>query len=331
MIDKLNIALIGCGYWGRNLARVIDENSLCRLHTIFDTNQGNLNRLSVNYCQSIATDNFERILTDNSIDACVIATPVSSHFDIVKTCLENGKHVLCEKVLSENIDEILYLQKLSSEKKLTLMVGHTFLYNSIVRYMKQMIENGDCGEIIYLTFKRTGLGPVRNDVDVVLDLATHDISILNYLLGEPEKTISTTRAVLNTTKADVAFIQSTFSNGIIANIQVSWLSPMKQRIIEVIGTKQMMIFDDVNNFEKLRIIKTGKDYHSMIKDFASFQLSVKDGDIIIPSIPYPEPLAEEFKDFANCIVNKAQPFSDVNSALAVARVLQSIKSNNIAD
>lgn len=327
MQKTIKIALVGYGYWGRNLARIVNNSEQCLLCAVIEISDRNLSEIKTLYPNVAIYKNHLEISNEDDIDAVIVATPVDTHYQIVKHCLLCGKHVLCEKVLSTDMSEILFLKKLAIEKNKILMAGFTFIYNAIVKYMKAIIQNGDCGEILYVTCKRTGLGPIRSDVDVIYDLATHDLSILINLIGKPIYVQLIKNAILNKSKADVAFIQAAFENSVIADIQVSWLSPMKQRIIEVVGTKQMLIFDDVSTFEKLKIIKTGRDYQSMIKDFASFQLSVKDGDIIIPSIYYPEPLKEEIDDFINCILSGNKPQSDIQLSIDIAEAFNLIKKH----
>lgn len=324
-VKKINIALIGYGYWGKNFARIIDQSPDCNLYCIIDNDSQKRTTIESLFNKTLFETHIESIINNKDIDAAIVATPVTSHYNIVNALLDAGKHVLCEKVLSTSVSEIEYLKNKAKQHQLVLMVGHTFVYNAIVKYIKKAIENGDCGDILYLTFKRTGLGPIRQDVDVIYDLAAHDISILIYLMGMPIRATNTTRCMLQQDKADIAFIHAVYGNQVLADIQVSWLSPIKQRIIEIVGTKQMMIFDDVNVSEKLRIIKTGKDYHSFVQDFGSFQLSIKDGDIIIPSIPYPEPLAEEVADFVFCIQHNQKPIADADLALNVATVIDALQ------
>jgi predicted dehydrogenase len=321
----LNIALIGYGYWGKNIARAIFKSLNCELLVIVDTDLQKLAEAQRDF-PLVQTLNHHKIILDNSrIDAVVVATPVSQHYAIVKECLKSGKNVLCEKVLALTEQNHRELYLLAKKQALVLMVGFTFLYNNVVKYIKKAIDCGEFGDLYYLTFKRTGLGPIRTDVDVKYDLAAHDLSILIFLLGLPKSLSSVSRRVISTKNPDISFIQARYSSGLIADIQVSWLSPMKQRIIEIVGEKQMMIFDDVNTFDKLRIIKTGKDYQSKVKDFGSFQMAVKDGDIYIPSIPYPEPLSEQIDEFINCILARSFPTENEAIALAVAKALISIQ------
>lgn len=245
----------------------------------------------------------------------------------MKYCLEKKLHILCEKVLCSNFEQIKLLLLISQKNKLFLDVDYTFLNNNIVNYIRQLIENQQIGKINYLTFKRTGLGPIRKDVSVIFDLLAHDISIIIYWLGIPQWVMTTERYILGNEKSDVAFVQMGYSDGTIADFQVSWLNPMKQRVIEVIGEKSMLIFDDTNPLEKLKIIHTNSDYQSMTSDFGTFQLSLKSGDILIPNISYPEPLKNKIDSFASMIINNdsSQNQKMKETILSNSKVLEAIR------
>jgi predicted dehydrogenase len=320
----MNIFLIGFGYWGKNLARVINQNKNCRLYGIAETDPEKLKAALEVYPGILSCASYKDVLQLKNIDAVVIATPVKTQLQLVKTFLSAGKHVLCEKVLSTNPESIKKVIQLANENKVMLMVGYTFLFNSVVRDIKKRIESGDLGAIYYSTFKRTGLGPIRDDVDVIEDLAVHDISIALFWFGMPDWVKCVKRDVLKKGKADVAFLQLGYENGLIINIQVSWINPMKQRLVEVVGEKKMVVFDDVSTSEKLKIINAGKDYYSVAGDFGSFQFSLKDGDIIIPNLNYKEPLSEELAYFVNKI-RKADFTDDYRHiTLQVAEILAKI-------
>lgn len=301
---------------------------------IIDNTQERRDKALEQYPDCFISKETSEILNISNLSAVVVATPVETHFDIVKTCLENGLHVLCEKVLCSNLEQVYTLVNLSIRQKKILDVDYTFLQNSIVRKIHDVISTEGIGTINYLTFKRTGLGPIRKDVNVIYDLLSHDISILVYWLGIPEWVIATERCILNNEKSDIAFVQAGYNNGIIANFQVSWLNPMKQRIIEVVGEKGMLIFDDTNTLEKLKIINTGSDYLSMVSDFESFQLSLKSGDIIIPNIFYPEPLKEKVNSFLSNItisnINNHQTIAIIkNNSMVLEAIRLSAVQNSV--
>ncbi|MCZ2393661.1 MAG: Gfo/Idh/MocA family oxidoreductase [Chitinophagales bacterium] len=295
---KLNIVLIGYGYWGRNIARIILNHPLCKFLYIIDENKNRRESATQLIEERFVYENIHQLLIDNhNIDATIIATPVSTHYKLTKVCLLHKIPVLCEKVLSNDLEEIKELVHLSIEQKAYLDVDYTFLHNSVVQHIKASIDRDELGRLNYLTFKRTGLGPIREDVNVIYDLIPHDISILYYWLGMPQWVIANSRCVLTQSKADTVFVQIGYQKGLTIQLIASWASPLKQRMIEVVGEKKMFIFDDTSSSEKLKIYSTKSDYHSMATDFASFQLSLKSGDINIPQIDYPEPLNEMITHF----------------------------------
>lgn len=331
MRDKINIALVGFGYWGKNLARVIDEHPNCNLAYIVDVNPRALAKAKKLYENSNCGIEVEECFLDEKITVVVIATPVSTHEFLINEALEYNKHVLCEKVITPNTTLLINLFEKASQKSRILKEGHTFLYNSVVNYIKEAIHLGQLGKLYYLTFKRTGLGPYRQDVDVLYDLAPHDISILQHWFGLPKWVMANSRSLVKSNVADVVFVQLGYEEGLLVQLQLSWINPMKQRVVEVVGEKCMMIFDDVNTTEKLRIINTGVDYNKQITDFGSFQLSVKDGDIIIPNIKYQEPLKQEFDTFIHQVVGhkilETDKTTSVNVVTTLSAIADSMKKN----
>jgi predicted dehydrogenase len=322
----MKLALIGMGYWGKNLARVIQKNSACELYAIADISQDAIHNARIKYPAALVFNSYHDLLAMDEIDAVVISTPVSTHFDIVKDCLNAGKHVLCEKPLSTSQVEFQTLKQISNEKNVIMMAGYTFLYNSVVNNIKIRLNSGKSGKPYYATFKRTGLGPVRNDTDVINDLAVHDISIAIHWFGMPVWAKCDLGILLKNKFADIGFIQLGYPDGFIVNIHVSWLSPMKQRVIEVVCENEMLVFDDLSPTEKLKIIERGTNYFSNQDDFGSFQLSIKDGDVTIPNIDYPEPLMEELSAFILQIRNNKIDNYKYNIAEKVSIVIEMIRS-----
>jgi len=324
---NLGVVLVGFGYWGKNLSRVIAVAKQCSLKAIIDSDPKARELAKELYPNLEIANNVEAVLTESDIDIVVIATPVSTHVSIIKKCLTAGKHVLCEKIISNNEEEVIALFDLAKSEKLILKEGFTFLHNKAVEYVKQAIYDKSFGKIYYCTFKRTGLGPYRSDVNVLYDLAPHDLSMLIYWFGQPAWVSGISRCIINENIADVVFFQLGYTNEMIVNIQVSWINPMKQRVVEIIGEKQMLIFDDVSNTERIKIIKTGDDYNKNISDFGSFQLSVKDGDIIIPNIVYTEPLKIEFDSFIEQVRVGQHDEKDAEMSIAVVRTLTAISKS----
>ncbi|HXH20179.1 MAG TPA: Gfo/Idh/MocA family oxidoreductase [Chitinophagales bacterium] len=321
---ETGIGIIGCGYWGPHFIRLVKENNLSRLVKVCDSDKSRVKKCRKLFPGVEFTSSLEDIILNPAVEAVIISTPVKTHYELAKKSLSAGKHVLCEKPMTRTSREANELIALSRKNKKVLMPGHVFEFNSVVQYMRRLIASKKIGQVIYINMFRTGLGPVRNDVNVVYDLASHDISILNLLLGRLPITISAIgKSFVNSHHEDVAIVNFEFPGNVIASLTVSWMDPIKQRLIKVVGTKKMLLFDDVSN-EKLKVVNTGKTYQSLKGDFGSFQLSTKDGDILIPNIKYPEPLKLEYEHFLDCIRKGSTPVSDAQSGLRVVRVLEAV-------
>jgi predicted dehydrogenase len=323
--NPLHIGVIGFGYWGPNIVRVLSENSNVQQITICDSNLLALEAAKLRFPKSEVTSDFNNLLNDNSIQSIIIATPVKTHFAIAKACLLANKHVLCEKPLSDSSHEIITLSLLAQERNLTLMAGHVFEYHTVVQHMRKRIATNELGRIYYLQFNRNGLGPIREDVSVIADLATHDIAIANYLLkAKPLSVSAKATSFFKTSMPDIAFLDLEYAQQIHVNIHVSWIDAIKQRQMKIVGEKKMMIFDDIEIHDKLKIVETGKNYQDKTGSFASFQHNIKDGQVIYPNVQYTEPLAEELNHFIHCMQTGEAPLSGTASALAIAQVLESI-------
>ncbi len=280
--NKIKFAIIGCGYWGPNFMRIIMHSESAELKIVCDTDLSKLSSLSLKNPTVYFTPNIDEILHDNEIQAVVVCTPVNTHFQLTEKLLKAGKHVLCEKPLSDKVSHCEILHQLATKNNLTLMVGHVFEYNNVVLYMKKLIDQNELGELRYIQFVRMGLGPIRNDVSVLYDLASHDISLaISFLRQMPLTVIANGADFLQKGIEDVAFIQLEFPNKVLVSISVSWLDPMKQRLLKIVGENKMLLFDDVSVSEKLKIVEAGKNYQTNSGDFGSFQLSIKDGEIVI--------------------------------------------------
>ena len=295
---------------------------------VCDVDVNNLALLINKYPHVSFTDDLQDIINNPEIEAVVICTPVNTHFELTEKLMLAGKHVLCEKPLTGNAEQCEYLYHLARKQGVKLLVGHVFEYNSVVRYMKAMVEQDRIGKVLYLQLMRMGLGPVRKDVSVVFDLAAHDVAIVISLMRQMPVAISAIGSCfLQEDVEDVAFIQLEFPEKVIASISVSWIDPIKQRLVKVVGAKKMLVFDDVSVGEKLRIIETGKNYQTSPGDFGSFQLSVKDGEIVIPNLQYTESLICEFEHFAACIKGREEPLTDALYAAKVVKVLEAAQAS----
>jgi len=327
-VHKIEIGIIGCGYWGPNFVRIANAHEQVSVRKICDRNPSKLREISKRYPGAEYVSDLSAMLHDSLIAAVVICTPVVTHFEIARQCLMAGKHVLCEKPLTLTVSEAERLHEIALSKRLVLMVGHVFEYNSIVLYLQSQIREDAFGELVYIHMQRMGLGPARTDVNVVYDLASHDISILLLLMGEMPVNVSARgSSFIGPEVEDTAFIILEFSNNILVQINVSWIDAVKQREIKVVGTKQVLLFNDISHNEKLKIFNTGHSYQSAGGDFGSFQLSVKDGDVFIPNIAYPEPLSIEFDHFIDCVMHSKVPKTNAENAMRVITVLEAIEKS----
>jgi len=325
----INIGQLGCGYWGPNLLR--NFLNIDDVHQIFvnDTNEEILAKIKSKF-NSISTDlSTDQIIQSKTIDAIVIALPAAMHYEYAKKTLLADKHVLVEKPLSMTSEESIELIRIAKEKNKVLMVGHTFIYNSAVRKAKQYIDSGELGDIYYIFSQRLNLGRVRQDVNAMWNLAPHDISIINYWLDEePSKVIAQGVSFLQDGIEDLVFIHLNFPSGKSAHIHVTWLDPLKTRKMVVVGSKKMLIYDDVSTDSKIMIHDKGIDkslkekFEHEIYDYASFQLKNRVGDILIPHFDFDEPLKSECKHFVDCILNGKIPLTNGDDGLKVVKVLE---------
>ena len=315
------LAVIGCGHWGSNHIRVFSSIKGVKIVMVSDLSKKILKKISFRYPNLIRTPNYKDIMKNNDIDAVIVATNAKSHHKIVKECLLNKKDVLCEKPLTLNTKECEELIQIAKRNKLILMVGHVFLHNNGIIALKKYITSNEIGELLYIHTTRTNLGPIRNDVNAVYDLATHDISILNYLLGsEPTDVDVKGKCYLQKNIEDVAFISLSYPRNILCNIHVSWLAPGKTRQIVIVGDKKMICWDDINS-ETIKIFNKGVTKEKEYDDYGQFQLNTRDDGIIIPKMDLQEPLLAEAKYFINCLNTRNINLNNGIEALKVVKVL----------
>lgn len=319
---------MGIGYWGPNLLRNLVANKNCVVKTVADFSKERCDYVNRLYPSIKTTNNSEDIINDDDIDAIVIATPVNTHFDLVMKGLESGKHVLVEKPMATSVSEVEQIESLANKQKLVAMVGHTFLYNNAVRYIKKLIDNGDVGEIRYIYSHRLNLGRIRTDVDALWNFAPHDISIIQYWLDNPRPISITKRGMAYVQEGidDVVFLNIIYPNKVMAEIHVSWLDPQKIRCITIVGTKKMIVYDDVaenkvaiydKGIDRMAILGTNMDYDKN----GGFKFNQRSGDIIIPQIDFKEPLETEIAHFLDCIINNTECLTGTKHAKEVVRIL----------
>lgn len=321
-MNDLRVGVIGCGYWGPNLIRNFVELPTSELVAVADLSDVRLAHMKSRY-PVIQTTRDYRDLFDLSVDAIVVATPPASHFPIARDCLRHDMHVLVEKPLTINSQQAEELIELAEVRGLTLMVGHTFEYNPAVRTLKKIIETGELGKIYYIDAVRASLGLFQADLNVLWDLAPHDISILRYVLGHGPISVSAqgTDGVFRG-KHDIVYVTLQFPDDILAHIHVSWLDPCKVRRITAVGSKKMVVYDDVEALEKIRVYDKGVEAPPYTDTYGDFQCSYRYGDVVIPNIRFVEPLRLECQHFLDCIADSAKPQSCGRVGLEVVKVLE---------
>ncbi|MEY2819140.1 MAG: Gfo/Idh/MocA family protein [Chloroflexota bacterium] len=321
-METLKVGIIGYGYWGPNLARNFFELPSAELTAVADLKEERLKHAHSLYPNTVITNEYTDLF-NMDLNAVVVSTPPALHYSIAKNCLEHGLNVLVEKPLTLNSKDAQELIDLAEEKKLTLMVGHTFEYNSAVHALKHYMDSGELGDVYYIDMARLNLGLFQRDSNVLWDLAPHDLSILFYLLGDSPLTVSAhgTPCVFNGIY-DVAYVNLTFPSGISAHIHVSWLDPCKVRRITVVGSKKMIVYNDIENEQKLKIYDKGVDAPAYTDGFEEFHCNYRSGDIVIPRIRFVEPLRQECSHFLDCISSHNQPCSSGVDGLRVVKVLE---------
>ena len=325
----IKISQIGVGYWGPNLLRNLVSNKGCEVKTVVDLSEKRCSFVKRLYPSISVSTQFENVINDSEIEAVVIATPVATHFDLTMKCLEAGKHVLVEKPMAITVDEVQLIGKLAGEKELVAMAGHTFLFNSAVRYVKNLIESGEMGDIRYIYSQRVNLGRIRNDVDALWNLAPHDVSIIQYWLSElePESVERRGMDYVQNGVDDVVFLNIRYRHNILANIHVSWLDPHKIRKMTVVGSGKMVVYDDLAE-NKVAIYDKGIDPMAVLgeeMDFdnpSTFNFDHRSGDVILPKINWKEPLKIEVEHFLDCILNGTPCLTGVDHAKGVVGILE---------
>jgi predicted dehydrogenase len=327
----LNIAQIGVGYWGPNLLRNLVANKRCRVKSVVDLSSERRDYVRGLYPAIEVSDNLDNVFRDPEIDGVVIATPVATHYELAIRALESGKHILVEKPLSRSVEEVENIGRLAARNNLVAMVGHTFLFNAAVRYVKKLIDSGELGDIRYIYSQRLNLGRIRSDVDALWNFAPHDISIIQYWLGDPTPLSVVRRGIdyIQSNVDDVVFLNIIYPNKIMANIHVSWLDPQRTRSTTIVGSKKMVIYDDTAT-NKIAIYDKGIDRkaalgENMDYDNQNFQtFDHRSGDVLLPKIDFKEPLKVEIEHFIDCIQNGTKCLTGVDHAKKVVEILSTV-------
>lgn len=314
----MKAGVVGCGYWGPNLIRNLVETNRCESVYCYDANPRSLQRMSRRYPSVQLTDNLEQLL--DHCDAVLIATPVCTHYQIAKAALARGKGVFVEKPMTASSAEGEELIELAEQKKATLMVGHTFVYSPPVRKIRDYLDRGLLGDVYFLSSYRVNLGIHRQDVDVMWDLAPHDLSMFLYWMQEVPLRVSAAGRACVGRLLDIASIRLEFPSGAIATLEVSWLAPSKLRRTVLVGSKSMALYDDMD-VEKVKFYDRGVSLDAP-NTFGEYQLTYRSGDIVSPNLEVTEPLLTQTHHFLDCVTTGACPATDGRMGLEIVRILE---------
>lgn len=329
MEQELNIAQIGCGYWGPNLLRNFSAQPGCAVKYVVEADPERRRFVERTHPRTRAVAEAQAVLADPEIHGVVIATPAGSHYALARECLLAGKHVFVEKPLATRVSEVDDLAGLATERRLVLMAGHTFLFNAAVRYVKRLIDAGELGEIRYIYSQRLNLGRIRSDIDALWNFAPHDVSIIQYWLNDPEPAEVFRHGMdyIQRGVEDVVFLQVRYPGKIMANVHVSWLDPQKVRKMVVVGSRKMVVYDDVAE-DKIAIYDKGIDRKAVLGEHMDYdtppvaQFSYRSGDILLPQVQFSEPLKAEAAHFLECIRSGRTPLTDARHARKVVSILE---------
>lgn len=320
-VEPVRVGVIGYGYWGPNVARNVSSLERAELAAVCDGSPSALARAKRHYPGLRATSDPEELVTAADIDAVAIVTPVGTHYALAKAALLNGKHVFVEKPFTCNAEQGEELVELARQNSLLIMVDHTFLFTGAVRKIRQLIHEGALGNLYYYDSTRVNLGLFQHDVNVIWDLAPHDLSIVDYLIASrPEAVVATGETHLNGVE-DVAFVTLYFPHNVIAHINVNWLSPVKVRTTLIGGEKKMLVWNDLEADEKIRVYDKGVQVKNR-QGLYELLVSYRSGDMWAPKIEQTEALKVELDYFLDCIADKETPFNDGVAGLRVVRMLE---------
>ena len=335
MKNPINVGVVGCGYWGPNLIRNLHQTGAGHLKLVCDASEPRLAHMRKLYPEVEGTPHFERMLDGTTVDAVAIATPVRFHYEMAKACLLAGKHVLIEKPMARSTAECQELVDLAAQRGLVLMVGHTFLFSSPVRKVKEIIDRGDIGEIRYISARRLNLGLCQKDINVACDLAPHDLSIILHFLGEmPQSVACSGSCHITPGIEDVTTMYLAFRQECCALIHSSWLDPRKVREMTVVGSRRMIVYDDTQPIEKIKIYDARVDVLPHYDTFAEFTYAYHYGDAYVPYVKQEEPLKVECQHFLDCIRDGSVPLTSGRKGLEVVEILEaataSLKQRGVA-
>jgi predicted dehydrogenase len=319
----INIAVIGYGYWGPNLVRNFAETPGLNVAAVADLDSGKLETVRKRYPAIKTTTDFNELINDPRIDAIAIATPVSTHFDLGMAALKAGKHLWLEKPMTETSEQARQLVEEAESRKLVLLVDHTFVYTGAVQKMGEIVKSGDLGDVLYYDSIRVNLGLFQRDVSVIADLAVHDFAILDYLLGEHPVAVSASGTNhFPGTPENLAFITLFYNSGAIAHANVNWLAPVKVRQVLLGGSKKMIVYDDMQASEKIKVYDKGVSFTDDPKKIQELRVGYRSGDMWAPKLSNAEALRLEGEHFVDCIVNNKVPDTDGKLGLRVIELIE---------
>jgi predicted dehydrogenase len=322
---SLTIAVVGCGHWGPNHIRVFGSLPGVAVRWAVDSDAERREYISSSYDRVKVTDDLAVALRDREVSAIVVSTPAITHYDVVQQAIDAGKHVLCEKPLSVTAAESERLMRAAEAKQVVLMVGHVFLFNAGIRKLKNLISTGDVGRPHYASAIRTNLGPIREDTNVVFDLAAHEVSIFNFLFDStPTAVTASGRALLRPGLQDFAFVTLHYPNGAIVGVSISWLSPKKVREITLVGEKKMIVWDDLAS-SPVVIYEKGVPREPYYDTYGEFQLLTRQGNVSMPKIEMEEPLRRQARFFVEAI---AQGDATICSGVRGWEVVKTLEAIN---
>jgi len=322
----MNIGVIGLGYWGPNLVRNFLSTEGVREVYAADISQTRIRSASKRFPSVTYTDNYRDLILSKEVDAIAIATPVSTHYPLAKEALLNGKHVILEKPMTRKVSEAQELVEIAHRRNLTLMVDHTFIYTGAVRKIKQLISDGEIGDLLYFDSVRVNLGLFQHDVNVIWDLATHDISIMQHIINQKPISVAAFGATHYNGVEDVAYVVVNFDNDIIAHFHVNWLAPVKVRQILIGGSRKMIVYDDVEPSEKVKVYDKGVDVTTQ-EGVYQVLVQYRTGDMYSPKLDSTEALSLLASHFVECIEHSTTPVTNGEAGLGVVRILEAAEKS----
>jgi predicted dehydrogenase len=319
----ISVGVVGLGYWGPNLVRNLNACPDTHLTWLCDTKNDRLRAVGDQYPAAARTGSFDDLLDDDKVDAVVIATPVGSHYSLAKAALSRGKHVLVEKPLAASVAEAEELAALAARHRRVLLVDHVFLYSPSVRKMAELIRNGDIGELMFIDSVRINLGIFQHDVNVIWDLAPHDLSIIDYLVGRgPRSVVAAGASHAGKGREDVAYLHLDYGDNLLASVHVNWLSPVKVRHFLIGGRRRSVLYNELDISERVKVYDRGIDVSEDPEGRRQTLVSYRSGDVLAPRLDSAEPLRYLVSHFAECIEQGSAPISGAEQGVRIVRVLE---------